>query len=156
MAAPASDSAVADGALARGGNVYGVIPGHLAAHEISHTGLTELIVTGTMHERKTAMADMADGFIALPGGLGTLEELAEVCTWQQIGLHRKPTGILNINQYYRSLLEFLTHATDQAFLRPAHRNNILSADSPTELLDKMTGFAADPDQHLSKKILPEQ
>ena len=110
--------ALADAVLAAGGEVIGVIPGLLVDAEVAHPGLTDLRVTGSMHERKAMMADLSDGFIALPGGLGTLEEFAEIVTWAQLGLHAKPTGLLNLLGYYDGLLGFLDHATAERFVRP--------------------------------------
>src|ERR1700730_3012720 len=113
--------ALADAALADGGEVIGVIPADLVRAEVAHRDLTDLRVVGSMHERKALMARLADGFVALPGGLGTLEELAEAITWSQLGLHAKPTGLLNVLGYYDSLLRFLDHAEAERFVRPEHR-----------------------------------
>ena len=144
--------AVADAVLEHGGRAYGVIPEHLTTLEISHANLTELIIVNDMHERKAKMAMMSDGFLALPGGIGTLEELIEICTWQQLQLHRKATALLNIDNFYDALLTFLDHATDQQFLRPQHRNNILhDADIPA-LLDRMIYFNANPNEFLAEKL----
>jgi uncharacterized protein (TIGR00730 family) len=108
--------ALADGALARGGDVVGVIPEMMVGRELAHPRLGELRVVGSMHERKATMADLADGFVALPGGIGTLEELFEVWTWGQLGLHRKPCGLLDVDGYYSGLLEFLGHAESSGFI----------------------------------------
>lgn len=113
--------AVADEVLARGGQAIGVIPRGLWQREVGHRGLTELHVVETMHERKAMMADLADAFIALPGGLGTLEEIFEIWTWAQLGMHQKPLGFLNVAGYYAPLETFLDHATREAFVRPQHR-----------------------------------
>ncbi len=113
--------AVADAALAHGGRVIGVIPQVLIEMEVAHACLTELRSVATMHERKALMADLADIFIALPGGMGTLEELAEILTWAQLGLHRKPLGLLDTAGYWRDLLAFLDHAQAEGFLRAEHR-----------------------------------
>jgi hypothetical protein len=129
--------ALADAALAAGGEVTGVIPRHLAEAEVAHDGLTRLHVVGSMHERKAMMARLADGFIALPGGLGTLEEFAEVTSWTQLGLHAKPAGLLNLLGYYDSLLRFFDHAEAERFLRPEHRAIIVAAADPAGLLDAM-------------------
>ncbi len=129
--------ALADAALAAGGEVIGVIPGHLVAAEVAHQGLTELRIVDSMHERKALMATLADGFIALPGGLGTLEEFAEVTTWSQLGLHAKPTGLLNLLGFYDSLLSFLDHVTAERFLRPEHRDLVIARSDPAELLAAM-------------------
>jgi len=144
--------AVADAVLAAGGKAYGVIPRHLEQHEIAHKGLTELLIVENMHERKAAMADMASGFIALPGGIGTLEELIEICTWQQLGLHTKPTGVLNINQFYDQLLSFLDHTVQEKFLHPQHRANLMSAAQAGPLLDQMIASTTSPDVFKIDKI----
>lgn len=112
---------LADAALAAGGEVIGFIPEHLAAREIAHTGLTELVVVSSMHARKAAMVEHADGFVALPGGYGTLDEIIEVLTWNQIGTIAKPVAFLDVNDYYRSLFQFFDEAADAGLLMPAHR-----------------------------------
>lgn len=129
--------ALADAALQAGGEVVGVIPEHQVGEEVAHEGLTELHVVGSMHERKALMAELADGFVALPGGLGTLEEFAEVVTWTQLGLHRKPTALLNTAGYYDALLQFLDHAVAERFLRADDRELILAAAEVRPLLDLM-------------------
>lgn len=129
--------ALADAALAAGGEVVGVVPEQLAGVELLHEGLTELHLVGSMHERKALMGELADGFVALPGGLGTLEELAEVLTWAQIGLHHKPVGLLDTAGYYDHLLAFLDHAVEERFLRPDDRALVLAARTPRELLGLM-------------------
>ncbi len=134
--------ALADAVLAAGGEIVGVIPGLLVDAEVAHLGLSELRVTGSMHERKATMAALADGFIALPGGLGTLEEFAEIVTWAQLGLHAKPTGLLNLLGYYDGLLSFLDHATQERFVRPDHREQILARPSAAELLAAMEAWTA--------------
>ncbi len=144
--------AIADSVVEKGGKAIGVIPEHLEKLEISHQGLTELLVVKDMHERKAAMASLSDGFVALPGGIGTLEELIEICTWQQLGLHAKATGILNINHYYDKLLEFIGHTVDQEFLRPQHQKNLLHNNSPDKLLDEMTYFNANTELFLTEKL----
>ena len=126
---------VADAALAAGGQVTGVIPSALVAKEVAHTGLTDLRVVTSMHERKAVMSDLADAFIALPGGWGTLEEFFEVLTWGQLGLHRKPCGLLNAARYFDGLLAFVDHSIEEGFVRPAYRSMITVADSPAALLD---------------------
>ena len=130
--------AVADGALEAGGEVIGVIPRALQLRELAHARLTSLHVVGSMHERKATMAELADGFVALPGGLGTLEELAEILTWAQLGLHAKPCGLLDVAGYYAPLIAFLDHAVAEGFVKAEHRRVIhVSAD-----LDAMLdGFA---------------
>ena len=119
--------AVADAALAAGGEVVGVIPQHLMDREVAHDGLTELRVTGSMHERKALMADLADGFVALPGGLGTLEELAEILTWSQLGLQSKPCGLLDVDGFFDPLLAFLDHTVTERFVSTEHRALVLAA-----------------------------
>jgi uncharacterized protein (TIGR00730 family) len=131
--------ALADAALTSGGEVVGVIPRALVDREIAHTGLTQLHVVETMHERKATMAELADAFIALPGGLGTLEELFEVWTWGYLGLHAKPYGVLNVDGYYEPLIQFLNHARDQGFIRAAQRDMLAVDSDPNSLLDKVIG-----------------
>jgi uncharacterized protein (TIGR00730 family) len=128
---------VADAALAEGGTVVGVMPQHMIDREVAHTGLTELHVVGTMHERKALMADLSDAFVALPGGLGTMEELFEVWTWGQLGLHRKPYGVLDVAGFYAPLLAFLDHAVAERFVRAEHRAFLVSDDDPERLLARM-------------------
>jgi uncharacterized protein (TIGR00730 family) len=128
---------LADAALAEGGEVVGVMPQHLIDREIGHRGLTELHVVGSMHERKALMAELADGFVALPGGMGTLEELIEVYTWSQLGLHAKPLGLLNVSGYYDPLVAFLDRAVEQAFLRPEHRAVMAVEGEPAALLERL-------------------
>jgi uncharacterized protein (TIGR00730 family) len=131
---------LADAALQAGGEVIGVMPQALVAKEVAHTGLSDLRVVASMHERKQLMADLADGFIALPGGLGTLEELAEMLTWAQLGLHQKPVGLVNVEGYYAPLVAFLDHAVAERFLAPAHRSLLLMADTPEPLLRLMASY----------------
>jgi uncharacterized protein (TIGR00730 family) len=128
--------AVADGALAAGGEVVGVIPEHLSRVEISHAGLTELHVVADMHERKAKMAALADGFLALPGGVGTLEELFEIWTWAQLGLHAKPLGLVDIGGFYRPLWTFVEHMVTEGFVRPQHRDLVSMDADPRVLLDR--------------------
>ncbi len=125
---------LADTMLACGGRVIGVIPHALMQREVGHRGLTELTVVDSMHERKATMAALADGFVALPGGFGTLEELFEILTWAQLGLHGKPCGVLNVDGYFDSLLKFLDHAVEQGFVRCEHRDLLLVDDDPQRLL----------------------
>jgi uncharacterized protein (TIGR00730 family) len=134
--------ALADAALSAGSHVIGVMPEALVAKEVAHRGLSELRVVKSMHERKAMMADLADGFVALPGGLGTLEELFEVLTWGQLGLHRKPCGLLNIHGYFDPLLSFLEHSVDEGFVKRENRSMLLVSDSPNELLDSMAAYKA--------------
>ncbi len=128
---------IADAALEAGAEVDGVIPRPLEAKELAHGGLTRLHVVGSMHERKAMMADLADGFIAMPGGMGTLEETAEILTWSQLGLHRKPCGLLDVEGYWRPLVEFLDHAVTERFLRPEHRRLVLVEPDPEALLARL-------------------
>ena len=126
---------IADAVLQAGGEVIGVIPQHLEDLEVGHSGVTELRVVGSMHERKGLMADLSDGFIALPGGIGTFEELFEVLTWTQLAIHDKPVGLLDALGFYDPLLAFLDHAVAQGFLRPEHRAMLHHATEPGPLLD---------------------
>ena len=132
--------AVADAVLAAGGKVIGVIPQALVDKEIAHSGLRDLRIVRSMHDRKSLMAELADGFIALPGGLGTLEELAEVVTWTQLGFHQKACGLLNIEGFYDGLLAFLDRAMEDKFIRPEHRKIVLSGENPVELIEQLTQF----------------
>jgi uncharacterized protein (TIGR00730 family) len=132
--------AVADGALEAGGEVIGIIPQSLVRKEVAHQGLVDLRIVGSMHERKAQMAELADGFLALPGGCGTFEEFFEVVTWAQIGIHRKPCALLNIAGYYDPLLSLLNHAVDQRFVRPEHLGLVLSDTEPARLLDTMDRY----------------
>ena len=126
---------IADAALAAGGEVIGVIPEMLVKMEVAHLGLADLRVVGSMHERKALMVDLADAFIALPGGFGTLEEFSEVLTWAQLGLHRKPYGLLNVAGFYDPLLAFFDQAVATNFIRLAHRELVISETDPARLLD---------------------
>jgi uncharacterized protein (TIGR00730 family) len=132
--------AVADAVLAAGGHAIGVIPGALAEKEVAHSGLTELRVVSSMHERKALMAELADGFVALPGGWGTLDELFEILTWAQLGIHRKPCGLLNVQGYFDRLLSFLDHTTGEGFVRLEHQSMISVSDSPATLLDTLAAY----------------
>ncbi len=132
--------AVADELLLRGGRAIGVIPRALVDREIAHGGLTELVVVETMHERKAEMIRRSDGFIAMPGGLGTLEELFEVLTWAQIGLHRKPIGLLNVDGYYDGLLGFLHHSVREGFIPKDFERLFFSDEDPKALLNAMDTF----------------
>jgi uncharacterized protein (TIGR00730 family) len=129
--------AVADGALAAGGKVHGVLPEFMVAREVAHRGLTELTLVGSMHERKAAMAAHADAFVALPGGFGTMEELFEVLTWSQLGLHRKPCALLDVDGYYGSLVTFLDHAVGEGLLRPEYRAMLLVESDPERLVERL-------------------
>jgi len=132
--------AVADGALDNGGKVIGVLPRFLAEKELQHQALTEIVLVETMHERKAMMSDLSDGFIGLPGGFGTMEELFEMLTWAQLSLHSKPVGILNINGYYDSLIEFIRTMYKNGFLKEDYLNLLLVGDSTDELIDKMENY----------------
>lgn len=126
--------AIADAVLAAGGEAVGVIPQALLDREVGHAGMTELHVVRTMHERKALMAELADGFVALPGGLGTLEEIAEALTWAQLGIHAKPCGLLDVAGYYAPLIDWLDGAVTERFVRPAHRRQLVVASEPEALL----------------------
>ncbi len=136
--------AVADEVLRLGGEAVGVIPEALMRKELAHAGLTELHVTPSMHARKTLMAELADGFVALPGGIGTFEELFEVWTWGQLGFHRKPCGLLNVAGYYDGLIAFLDHAADEQFIREAHRSMLVVESEPAALLERFAAYAPPP------------
>lgn len=129
--------AVADGALAAGGEVIGIIPEKLRDLEVEHRGLTRLEVVSGMHPRKLRMAELSDGFVALPGGFGTMDEVFEVATWTQLEYHRKPVGLLDVLGYYATLLTFLDHAVHEGFLRGIHRNLIVASADPADLLAQM-------------------
>ncbi len=140
---------LADAMLAGGGTVIGVIPKALAKKEVAHGGLSELIIVDSMHERKATMAQAADGFIALPGGLGTLEELFEMLTWAQLGIHSKPCAILNSADYYNQLIAFLDRSVEENFIKPVYRNMLVIDDDSENLLDKMLAYQA---PHLERMI----
>ena len=126
---------LADAVLEAGGEVIGVIPQSMVDKELAHTGISKLHIVGTMHERKALMADLADGFIALPGGWGTLEEFFEVLTWAQLGLHQKPCGLLNVRGFFDGLLSFIDHSIDERFVRGQNRSMVIVANSSGELLE---------------------
>jgi uncharacterized protein (TIGR00730 family) len=128
---------VASAVLAAGGEAIGVIPDRLLAREVAHKGLTQLHVVASMHARKAMMAELSDGFVALPGGFGTLEELFEVITWSQLGIHVKPIGILNVAGYFDKLLAFMDSAIDTGFIRPEYRGLYVVATTPYELLERL-------------------
>jgi uncharacterized protein (TIGR00730 family) len=128
----------ADAVLAAGGEVIGVIPEAMMAREVGHTGLTELHVVATMHERKALMYDLSDAFVALPGGYGTLDELCETLTWSQLGLHATPCGLLNVAGYFDALIRFFDHATDEGFVRPTHRGLATADADPETLLELLS------------------
>nr|WP_300541877.1 TIGR00730 family Rossman fold protein [Maricaulis sp.] len=133
---------MADAALAAGGEVHGVIPEFLALKEIAHMELTQLHVVRSMHARKAKMVELSEGFIALPGGIGTMEELFEVWTWAQLGQHRHPVGLLNVEGYYDELVAFLDKMTGQGFLAPGHRGALFVADTVDKLLDGFDAYEA--------------
>jgi uncharacterized protein (TIGR00730 family) len=133
---------IANSTMAAAGEVIGVIPHSLVDREVAHRGLRDLRVVDSMHQRKAAMADLSDGFIAMPGGLGTLEEFFEVLTWAQLGMHTKPCGLLNIRGFYDKLLAFLDHAVEQRFIKPVHRATVMVADRPDDLLAKLEAYRA--------------
>ena len=128
---------IADTVLAGNGSVIGVIPEMLRAKEISHNGLTELKVVNSMHERKALMAKLSDAFIALPGGFGTFEESLEMITWTQLGLHKKPIGLLNVNGYYDNLILLINKGVEEGFIKKEHASMVISEDDPNELLKKL-------------------
>lgn len=133
--------AVADAALSRGGQVFGVLPEFMIAREIAHPRLTELDLVGSMHERKARMAERSDAFVALPGGFGTLEELFEVLTWSQLGLHRKPIALLDVDGYFTSLVTFLDHAVSEGLLRPEYRAMLFVEGDASKLVERLQSYA---------------
>jgi uncharacterized protein (TIGR00730 family) len=132
---------LANACLNEGGRVIGVIPQALADKELAHTGLTELRIVSSMHERKSVMADLSDAFVALPGGYGTWEEFFEVLTWSQLGIQRKACAVLNVNGYYDSLLEMADKALSEGFVRDVHRDLLLSDSDPERLLDRLSHYS---------------
>ena len=132
---------LADSVQEHGGHVTGIIPQQLMEKEAAHTGIRNLIVVASMHQRKSQMADMSDGFIAFPGGIGTLEGFFEVLTWGQLGIHSKPAGILNVERYFDGLTGFLDHAVREGFLTEAHRQAIMVESDPEVLLDRLRSYA---------------
>jgi len=145
--------AVADAVLAEGGQAIGVIPSSLATREVAHDGLSELIVVSSMHERKAKMAELSDGFIALPGGWGTFEEIFEMLTWAQLGFHEKPCALLDVEGYYGDLFRFLEKALAEGFVRPEHQQMILMDDDPERLLDRFAAYRA---PRVKKWLGPEE
>ncbi|MCW5551546.1 MAG: TIGR00730 family Rossman fold protein [Verrucomicrobiae bacterium] len=145
---------VADAVLAKGGNVTGVLPRFMADKELAHSRLTQLHLVDTMHERKQLMAELADGFIALPGGFGTLEEIFEAITWQQLHLHDCPCGLLNVDGYFDALLEFLRGSVAGGFVRPAHFDQLIVAATPAELLDRFAVYQPErAEKWISRKLI---
>jgi uncharacterized protein (TIGR00730 family) len=136
---------IADAVLTRGGKAIGVIPQFLMDKEVGHTGLTQMIITENMHQRKQKMADISDGVITLPGGFGTMEEFFEVLTWLQLGLHNNPIGILNVNGFYDPLLLQMDRMVEQKFLKPINRDLVLAHDNPSMLVSLMEQFDSKPD-----------
>jgi uncharacterized protein (TIGR00730 family) len=134
--------AVAEAVLKAGGEVTGVIPRALVAREVADMGLADLRVVESMHERKALMAELADGFIAMPGGFGTFDEFCEILTWSQLGFHGKPCGLLNVLGYYDDLLKMFDHAVEEGFLKPAHREMVLCERDPAALLERLLEYRA--------------
>ena len=132
---------LADAVHEHGGHVTGIIPQQLVKKEAAHTGIPDLIVVASMHQRKSQMDDMSDGFIALPGGIGTMEGFFEILTWGQLGIHRKPSGLLNVAGYFDELIKFLDHAVAEGFLTEEHRATILVESDPKKLLKRVRAFA---------------
>lgn len=137
---------LANDVLELGGEVTGVIPQFLMDKEVGHKGVTEMILTENMHQRKQKMADLSDGFVILPGGFGTLEEFFEVLTWLQLGLHNKPIGVLNVNGFYDPLFAQMDVMVQHKFLKPANRDLVFNEESAKSLIDKMDNFSATPDE----------
>lgn len=133
---------IADAMIAGGGEVIGVIPEHLMIKEVAHSGLKDLRIVKSMHERKALMAELSDGFVAMPGGFGTFEEFCEIITWSQLGLHKKPTGLLNVRGYYNPLLQLFDHGVSEEFIRPVFREMVLCADNPTALIELFKHYEA--------------
>ena len=145
---------VASAALAAGGTVVGVIPHALALNEIAQEDCTELVVVDTMHERKALMADRSDAFVALPGGFGTCDELFEILTWAQLGIHNRPVAVLNVNGFFTPLLAWLDHIVTEGLLRPKHRGLLLVADAVPDLLDALASWV--PPDPTTKWVEPEE
>ena len=143
---------VADTVLANGGEAIGVIPGGLFKREVAHRGLTQLHEVGSMHERKALMADLADGFIALPGGLGTFDELFEIISWAQLGLHNKPIGLLDEAGYFTPLLALIHHATGEGFIMPVHAGIVMREATAAALLDRFAAYQ--PTVNVNKWVEP--
>jgi uncharacterized protein (TIGR00730 family) len=139
---------LADSVQEHGGHVTGIIPQQLMEKEAAHTGIRNLIVVASMHQRKSQMADMSDGFIALPGGIGTLEGFFEILTWGQLGIHAKPSGILNVEGYFDGLTDFLDHAVREGFLTEAHRQAIMVESEPSRLLDRLRNYSPTEEKKL--------
>ena len=144
---------IADTVLELGGQVTGVIPSSLVSKEVAHQGLSDLRVVQSMHERKAVMAELSDGFIAMPGGIGTMEEFFEVLSWAQLGLHDKPCGLLNAGGYYDYLIRFLDHAVSDDFVKPKHRALMIVEREPARMLDRLDEFML---HHPTKRFDPHQ
>ncbi|KHL24780.1 LOG family protein [Croceibacterium mercuriale] len=138
---------IADAACAAGGEVIGVIPEALRAREHDHQGISQLHVVKTMHERKAMMADLADGFVTLPGGIGTFEEMFEAWCWSQLGYHNKPVGLLDVNGFYTRLGAFIDDVVTQGFLQPRHRAMLIVERDPTTMIDRIAGFVPPANEH---------
>jgi len=144
--------AIADSVLQAGGSVIGVIPEQMVAKELAHNGLTELYRVGSMHERKLKMAELSDAFVALPGGIGTMEEIFEVFTWTQLGYHSKPCAFLDVEQYYSPLFQFLDHMAEQRFIKKEHLASLIRGDDPADLLTKLRNYTpATVDKWIDRK-----
>jgi uncharacterized protein (TIGR00730 family) len=144
---------IADTVLALNGHVTGVIPDALVSKEVAHQSLSDLRVVNSMHERKALMAELSDGFVALPGGIGTMEEFFEVLSWAQLGIHEKPCGLLNVAGYYDPLMQFLDHAVAEDFIKPKHRALLLDESEPAKLLDRFEKiFAAQPVKRFERAV----
>ena len=135
-------AALAETVLEEGGDIIGVIPKMLVEREVAHRALSDLRIVGSMHERKALMAELSDGFVALPGGIGTLEEFFEIWTWAQLGVHEKPCGLLNIAGYFDPLLEFLDRAVEEEFVRDVHRSMVIVESDAAALLDRFESYEA--------------
>jgi uncharacterized protein (TIGR00730 family) len=144
---------IADTVLASNGYVAGVIPNSLVSKEVAHQGLSELRMVNSMHERKAVMAELSDGFIAMPGGIGTMEEFFEVLSWAQLGIHQKPCGLLNVAGYYDPLIQFLDHAVSHDFVKPTHRSLMIVESEPEKLLDRFEeSIAAHPARGFDRAV----
>ena len=147
---------IADTVLAGGGEAIGVIPRNLFRSEVGHGGLTQLLEVNSMHERKALMADLADGFIALPGGYGTFDELFEIITWAQLGLHTKPVGLLDVAGYFAPLLALITHASTEGFIPAKHANIVIHEESPVAMLDRFAAYHPTIDTNKWSELPPER
>lgn len=143
---------MADSALAAGGEVTGVMPQSLVDREIAHLGLTRLHIVHSMHERKQLMADLSDAFLALPGGLGTLEEFCEVLTWNQLGIHNKPCGLLNVRGYFDGLLALFDHGVAEDFIPEKHRKAIVAGNNPLQVLERMADYEPDREEGEASRV----